>query len=266
MTLGLENKVVLITGSASGIGKGIAERFIKEGSYPMLIDINETALATTITSMKNNGIPSDQYGYIAGDICDSGVRRKVISYVDKKFGTIDALVNCAGIFPSGPALRIDEAEWDQVFDLNVKSVFFLTQEVANYMVSKDIKNGCVVNITSAASEVARPGISHYASSKAALKMLTQVLALELANYGIRVNAVGPGLVETDTLLKNLRTDKAKKEHEEKISYCPLGRTVTIPEIADAVMFLTGNQSTFITGQNILIDGGYSAGRVYQSFL
>lgn len=265
MAYGLEGKVILITGSASGIGKGIAKRFLKEGSYPVLIDINEIKLNRTISDIANNGVSAEQFGYLTGDIRDRNFRKKVISYVDEKLSTIDVLVNCAGIFPSGSALQIEESEWDDVFNVNVKSVFFLTQEVVNYMVNKKVENGCVINITSAASEVARPGISHYASSKAALKMLTQVLALEFATYGIRVNALGPGLVETDTLLETLYTEKAKQEHEEKVSYCPLGRTVNVSEIADAVMFLAGNQSSFITGQNILIDGGYSAGRVYKSF-
>lgn len=264
MNENLKEKVVLITGSASGIGKGIADRFLDIGSYPILIDINEAELQKTVSEITRCGISKEHFGYLAGDICDKYFRKEIISYTNERFGTINTLVNCAGIFPSKSALNIQENEWDRVFDINLKSVFFLSQEVVKYMIDKEVKDGSIINITSTASEVARLGIAHYASSKSALKMLTQVLALEFAPYGIRVNAVGPGLVETETLLKTLTTDQAKKEHHEKISYCPLGRTVEVSEIADAVTFLAGSRSSFITGQNLLVDGGYSAGIVYKN--
>lgn len=95
-------------------------------------------------------------------------------------------------------------------------------------------------------------------------MMTQVLALELAPFGIRINALGPGLVETETLMKTLTTDKAIKEHEEKVSFSPMQRAALVEEIADGVMFFASSQSTYVTGQTLLVDGGYSAGRVFKS--
>lgn len=260
----LEGKVVLITGGASGIGKGIAERFIKEGAIPLLIDINESELKKTANAMYDAGVPSNQLGILSGDIREINFHEEIISYTVERFGAIDVLINCAGIFPSKPALAITESEWDSVFDINVKSLFFLTQKIVNHMVDHKTE-GNVINITSLASEVARPGIAHYGASKAAVKMLTQVLAIEFAPLGIRVNALAPGVVETETLLDTLHSEEANKEHQEKISNYPMGRAVKVSEVADGVLFLAGNQSTSITGQNILVDGGYSAGRVFRSF-
>jgi NAD(P)-dependent dehydrogenase (short-subunit alcohol dehydrogenase family) len=142
-------------------------------------------------------------------------------------------------------------------------VFFLNQAIARTMIEKKI-SGSLINITSTASEVARPGVVHYCSSKAGVKMMTQVLALELAPYNIRVNAVGPGLVETETLMNTLTTEKAVKEHEEKLSYSPLQRAAGVEEIADGVLYFASSKSSYVTGQTLLIDGGYSAGRIFKS--
>src|SRR5699024_2549835 len=126
--------------------------------------------------------------YLVGDLKDQLFREEIIDFANQEFDSLKVLVNCAGIFPSTPSLELKEEEWDDVFDLNVKSLFFLSKEFAKLVKDKGIKGANIVNITSAASEVARPGVSHYCSSKAAVKMLTQVLALEFAAYGIRVNA------------------------------------------------------------------------------
>ncbi|MFC5604761.1 SDR family NAD(P)-dependent oxidoreductase [Sporosarcina koreensis] len=258
-------KVAVITGSAAGIGKGIAQHLLDMDYKLLLVDRNEKQLLQTVDELRQQGGSGTNVQFITGDLTSISFCKTIVSFAKEEFGTVDVLVNCAGIFPSKPALQIEESDWDAVYNLNVKSLFFLTQEVVDFMIANKVKDGSIVNITSTASEVARPGVSHYCSSKAAVKMLTQVLALEFAPYGIRVNAVGPGLVETETLFNTLTNEEAIKEHEEKLSYSPLKRSAKIEEIASAVAFLSGDQATYITGQNLLVDGGYSAGRVYKTF-
>lgn len=258
------SKVAIITGSASGIGKGIAEHFFQEGYQLLLVDVNKEQLKNSRDEIIKNVSHGNNVSCLSGDLTKKSFREDIITYAEDKFKSVDVLINCAGIFPATPAFNISEEEWDGVFDLNVKSLFFLSVGFAK-MAKENGLQANIVNITSAASEVARPGVSHYCASKAAVKMMTQVLALELAEFGIRVNAVGPGLVETDTLLKTLDNEKARIEHKEKISYSPLNRTAKISEIAEVVSFVSSDKASYMTGQNILVDGGYSAGRMFKSF-
>lgn len=260
----MTKSAAIITGAASGIGKGIAVKFASEGSDLLLVDIQEEKLQTVADEILE-AYPEITVVTVSGDIANEIFIEEVITSGRQTFDTVRILVNCAGVFPSTPFLKISRQEWDKVYDLNVSSLFFLTQKVSQWMIETNAIDANIINITSAASEVARPGVAHYCSSKAAVKMLTQVLALELAPYGIRVNAVGPGLVETETLLNSLTTDKAIAEHKEKISFAPLNRTAKISEIADAVYYISSPQASYITGQNLLVDGGYSAGRVFKSF-
>lgn len=257
----LQGKRAIITGAAAGIGKGIAKAFLEAGASVFLVDVSQERLEVTAQELK----PLGHIRTYSADLREPGVAAKIFQAALESYDQVDVLVNCAGIYPSTPALEISEKEWGEVFDLNVKGVFFLSQAVAKTMVQKKIP-GRIINITSTASEVARPGVAHYCSSKAAAKMLTQVLALEWAPYGIRVNAVGPGLVETETLLTTLNSEEAQKEHKEKLSYCPLRRAALVEEIAEGVLFFATGQSSYVTGQTLLIDGGYSAGRVFQSKL
>ncbi|MDJ0332983.1 SDR family oxidoreductase [Planococcus sp. S3-L1] len=260
----MNKKVVIITGSASGIGKGIAEKFASKGNDIFLIDINDKVLLETKIELSTN-YPEVSILSLAGDLTSPAFIEEVTSTCRKSFETINILINCAGVFPSTPALEITRDEWNKVFSLNVSALFFLTQSIVKLMIETGARDANVVNITSAASEVARPGVVHYCSSKAAVKMLTQGLALELASKNIRVNAVGPGLVETETLMKTLNTEKAIAEHREKVSYSPLNRTAKMQEISSVVEFISSPDSSYITGQNILVDGGYSAGRVFKNF-
>jgi NAD(P)-dependent dehydrogenase (short-subunit alcohol dehydrogenase family) len=257
------NKSVLITGSGAGIGKGIARKFVQEGADVFLVDIKENSLAETRKELQTLAYTNQKIIILSGDLCSSAFRKEAVEQAIESLGKIDVLVNSAGIYPSKPALEITEKDWDSVLDLNMKAVFFLNQAVAQTMIEKKI-NGSLINITSTASEVARPGVVHYCSSKAGVKMMTQVLALELAPHNIRVNAVGPGLVETETLMNTLITDKALQEHEEKISYSPLQRAAGVEEIADGVLYFAGLKASYVTGQTLLIDGGYSAGRIFKS--
>ncbi|MBA4494323.1 SDR family NAD(P)-dependent oxidoreductase [Paenactinomyces guangxiensis] len=258
----LQKDVAIVTGGASGIGRGIAEALLQAGSSVLIADVNEARASDTVKELQAK-YGKEKTAYHVADLRQHSAAEQVVEAALQSFGSIDILVNCAGLYPSTNALQIDESEWDVVFDVNVKAVFFLSQAAAKVMIRQG-KGGRIINVTSTASEVARPGVAHYCSSKAAAKMLTQVLALEWAKHGIRVNALGPGLVETETLLSTLVTEDAVREHQEKLSYCPMNRAALIEEIAEGVLFFATDQSRYVTGQTLLIDGGYSAGRVFQS--
>ncbi len=229
-----------------------------------MVDYNEKLLGDTHRELA--GKFAGNVAMFTADLRQAAVAgSRIVAFANEKFGPVNVLVNNAGIYPSKLALEISETDWDMLFDLNVKGYFFMAQAAAQNMIDNDIK-GSIVNISSTASITARPGVVHYCSSKAAVKMMTQVLALEWAQFGIRVNAVGPGLIETEALLDSLDTDTAKQEHREKIAMCPLNRVGLPSEIAESVVFLASSHAAFVTGQNLLADGGYTAGRVFKSIL
>jgi NAD(P)-dependent dehydrogenase (short-subunit alcohol dehydrogenase family) len=257
-------RTVIVTGAASGIGKGIAEKFAADGSNLLLVDIKGELLSETRQQL-NAAYPDAEIKAVSGDLASAAFVEQIVLECKEAFGSASVLVNCAGIFPSTPFLQISREEWNAVIGLNLSAVFFLTQAVAKLMIETKPENPNIINISSTASEVARPGVAHYCSSKAGVKMLTQVLALELAPHHIRINAVGPGLVETEALLRTLNNEKAIAEHNEKVSFAPLNRTAELSEIAAAVHFMASKEASYITGQNLLVDGGYSAGRVFKSF-
>ncbi|HWR39936.1 MAG TPA: SDR family oxidoreductase [Patescibacteria group bacterium] len=264
MEIRFDNQTVIVTGAAAGVGKGIAAGFLDSGAKVLLVDYDKQLLANTYRELA-----TDFAGRLAMFVANlrqaASISAEIVVYAEEKFGPVRVLVNNAGIYPSKFALEITEDDWDALYDLNVKGYFFMAQAVAKNMVDKGIR-GSIVNISSTASVLARPGVAHYCSSKAAVKMMTQVLALEWAQYGIRVNAVGPGLIETEALLASLDSDVARKEHKEKIVMCPLNRVGLPSEIAASVLFLASEHAAFTTGQNLFADGGYTAGRVFKSKL
>lgn len=253
MQFSFEGKVSVVTGGSQGIGREIATALSKAGAIVVITDKLEPLEL------------SDEMTFMQVDLYDSTSIEQVIDAIICKFSKIDILVNCAGVYPSKPAVAISESEWDAVIDLNLKVPFLLSQLVAKDMIRKNTQ-GSIVNIASTAAQNARPGVAHYCSSKAGLVMLTRVLALEWAPYQIRVNAVCPGLVETETLMRSLATSTLVREHEEKIEKVPLQRAANPAEIAEAVLMLADNvKSGYITGQALYVDGGYTAGQTFATF-
>lgn len=254
------NKVVVVTGAAAGIGKSIAGAFIDVGARVLLVDYNAELLATTCAELNTE----QAVGLVADMSTAPQVQADIVQQAVRQFGGLDILVNNAGVYPSKMALDISVADWDNIFDLNVRGYFFMAQQAAKYMQAHGA-GGNIINISSTAAITARPGVSHYCATKAAIKMLTQVLALEWAKYNIRVNSVAPGLIETEALLASLQTSEAQAEHKEKLSYCPLERAGLGSEIAAAVLFMADNsKAAFITGQVLFVDGGYTAGKLYKT--
>ncbi|WP_206922345.1 SDR family NAD(P)-dependent oxidoreductase [Alicyclobacillus suci] len=250
---GIAGKIVVVTGASQGIGSAIAHAFLAAGAVVICVD-----------KVRPSVVPEAMY-VMEVNLYDAHAIERAVEGIVEQFQGIDILVNCAGIYPSKPAIAIDETEWDAVLDLNLKAPFLMSRTVAKMMIQKGIA-GSVVNIASTAAQSARPGVAHYAASKAGLVMLTRVLALEWAPYQIRVNAVCPGLVETDTLLKSLSTTTLVEEHQEKVSKIPLGRAARPDEIAEAVLnFADATTSAYTTGQALFVDGGYTAGQTFATF-
>lgn len=262
IVISLEGQAAIVTGGSAGIGKAIVNTLIEAGAKVMIIDKDKENGELLAASHQENG---KNAAFLELDLYNTSSYEQAIDFTLQQFGRIDLLVNCAGVYPTQPALSVTEKDWDRVFDLNLKAPFFMAQKAAEWMAQKKVK-GSIINIASTAATMARPGVAHYCASKAGVVMMTRVLALEWAQYGIRVNAVCPGLVETDTLMATLTTPELQREHKEKISKAPLQRAAEPEEIARGVLYFADNKSaSFITGQALYIDGGYTAGQTFSTF-
>ena len=262
MDISYAGKTVIVTGASAGIGKAIAGAFLENGANVLLVGRSLNHVETTFHEFEKI-YPGMSSGYVADVSQAHKIGPEIVKAAVDRFGGLDVLVNNAGIYPSKYSLDLEEEDWDRVFDLNVKGYFFMAQAAARYWV-KNNRKGSIVNITSGAAQNARPGAVPYTTSKAAVVMLTHGLALEWIRKGIHVNAVGPGLIETEALLESLNTEEARNEHKEKITMIPINRTGLPGEIAQAVLFMASDKAEFIVGQNLFVDGGYTAGRVFKS--
>lgn len=254
----LRDKVAVVTGAASGIGRALARALAATGARVVAVDRDGPGLEETCSEIDEAALP------LAVDLLKHGAEDEIVERTVDAFGVLDVLVNCAGVFPTSPALELPVEEWDHVLGLNLRAPFLCSRAAARWMVGER-RPGNIVNIASSAGTVARPGIAHYAASKAALIMLTRVLAIEWAEHDIRVNAVAPGLVETPGVTEGLLdTEEGRQEHLRKLDRIPMARLGEPSEIAEAVLFLASDNSSFVTGHTLFVDGGYSAGHTFRS--
>lgn len=242
---------VLVTGGASGIGLAIARRVADRGAGLVLMDRDAEGLEAAQAELSGRGV---DVATVAADLTDAVALEAALGQA----GEVDGLVNCAGIYPVTGLLDLGVEEWDRVMALNLRAPFLLTRGFARQLIAAK-SGGAIVNISSTASVLARPGIAHYGASKAALNQLTRVLAVELAPHGIRVNAVLPGVIGTETVKASLGTPEAKAEMAAKEARIPLGRLGTAEEIADLVAFLLSAEASYSTGGLFTADGGFSLG-------
>lgn len=249
-----ENRTVLVTGAGAGIGRAIAIAFVKAGARVMANDIARANVEETAALLR--AVAAD---HIATYVADVRVKSEVEAMVEetkRRFGPVDILVNNAGICPSSLVSEMPVEEWDAVIATNLRGPFLVCQAIALQMIECG-KRGKIVNITSAAYKSARRGAAHYCCSKAALEMFTKVLALELGEYHINVNAVAPGLTDVGPHLA------ASQQYKDLIvKSIPWGRMARPDEIARAVLFLASAESEYITGETLLVDGGSLAGRYF----
>lgn len=231
----LKNKIVLVTGGSGSIGRAIAKEFLKRESKVIVIDKTKTEEEKNID-------------YIYLDLLDYEKISESVKNIIQKYGRIDVLVNNAGIVKDSLMLRMSEDDFDTVIITNLKTVFMLSQLVAKQMLKQ--KSGSIINISSLVGLHGNVGQSNYAASKAGLIGLTKTMAKELAHKQIRVNCVAPGYVQTSML------DKVSEEYLEKVKQnIPLNRFGEPVELANVVLFLASNMSSYITGEIISVGGG-----------
>ncbi len=247
----LKDRVAIVTGAGQGIGKGIVLELAKEGAKVVVSDINEKTMNETVEEIKKLG--AEAIG-VKADVANSAEVEEIVKRTLEQFGRVDILVNNAGICKTSQVTDMSEDEWDKVLAINLKGVFLCSKTVLPKMVEQ--KYGKIINITSiAGAKIAWPKIGHYVASKAGIIGLTRNLALDYSRYGINVNAVAPGAIETamlDSVLKDLGMTR-----EQVIQGIPLGRIGQPEDIAKVVAFLASDDSSYITGQTIITDGGYT---------
>lgn len=243
-------KVVLVTGAAGGIGLACAEAFAGEGCRVMLVDIKESVTGAARALSESSG--SDAAAIVA-DLGDSGQSRTLVEKTVSRFGRIDVLVNNAGIIITGDILDLDEADFDKVIDVNLKAYFILGQAAARQMIRQGTP-GSIINMSSVNAVLAIPNQLAYTVSKGGVNQLTRAMAIALAPHNIRVNAIGPGSIQTD-VLKAVMTDKEKRR--AILARTPIGRIGSPDEVASVAVFLASEAASYVTGQTIYPDGGRS---------
>lgn len=242
----LENKTVLITGATRGIGKGIAETFAKQGAHVAFTFSSSVEAAIALEKeLEANGVKAKGYQSNAADFAAA---QELAAAVLEEFGSIDVLINNAGITKDNLLMRISEEDFDKVIEINLKSVFNLTKAVIRPMMKQ--RSGSIINMSSVVGVQGNAGQTNYAASKAGMLGFTKSVALELGSRNIRCNAIAPGFIETEMTAK--LDEKVVDGWRQAI---PLKRGGAPEDIANACVFLASDMSAYITGQTLNVDGG-----------
>jgi 3-oxoacyl-[acyl-carrier protein] reductase len=245
----LENKIAVITGAARGIGEAIALKLAEHGAhiaFSYVSDSSADKAATLVSKLESMGVKAKAWQSNAGDFAQS---EQFVNDVLKEFGSIDVCVNNAGISKDNLLLRMTPEQWDDVMNINLKSVFNMTKQVIRPMMKA--KKGSIINMSSIIGIRGNAGQSSYAASKAGIIGFTKSIALEIGSRNVRVNAIAPGFIETD-MTHYLQEGEASKAFLAKI---PLGRFGTAEEVGNTTLFLASDMSSYITGQVISTCGG-----------
>ncbi len=254
----MDKRVAIVTGGAKGIGLACVRRFLDDGYHVVIADMDERAGEVAMSEFDSE---KDRVFYFDCDVSDKLSVHNLVADTLGQFGQIDVLVNNAGIAVQGGITDMDESVFDQVLAVNLRGAFLASKAVVDHML-EEIENRedrsrlserpyCIINMSSINDEVSLPNYLAYSVSKGGLRQMTKSMALELAPYGIRVNAIGPGSVKTEMLASVI-----DKTAENKIrSRTPLGRPALPEEIASVCAFLASKDASYITGQVIYVDGG-----------
>lgn len=242
------NKVAVVTGAAQGLGLAIAERFLADGAKVVLVDVQADKVKAAAERLGANA------SWIAADlsVISQEIANDIVNKTVDKFGSLDILMNNAGIIHQADFVDFPEEVFDRIQQINVKSYFLISQAVARYMIANGIK-GSIVNMSSINALLAMPNSVGYAVSKGAVKQLTSVMAVSLIKHGIRVNAVGPGTIASELVSTVLASDPNARRGI--LSRTPIGRVGEASEVASVVSFLASDDASYIVGQTIYPDGG-----------
>lgn len=241
----MNNKTTLVTGAGRGIGRGIALVFADEGYRVVVSDLDGASASVVAEEIIAKG---GEAIAVACDVSNTAAVATLFQQASEQFGAVDVLVNNAGIFPFISFAEMTEADWDKVIDVNLKSIFLCSQLAARQMQA----GSRIISVSSIASLVGFAGLTHYCASKGGMNGMTRALALELADRQITVNAVLPGAIETPGATGVL-DPSAKAANLKNI---PLGRMGQPEDIAHAVAFLASEKASYITGQSLVVDGGW----------
>lgn len=243
----LKKRIAIVTGAARGIGLAIAERLAREGATVVLADVLD----------KDGKAAARRLGatYKHCDVSKAADVKSLVAFTIRKFGAVDILVNNAAVSANNDFLAVTEAEFDRVIGVNLKGSFLMLQACARQMlkqVEAGRKPGAIVNMSSVNDTLAIPGIVTYCMSKGGVSQMTRATSIALAQHGIRVNAIGPGTIDTD-MARGVLSDKAAMDRA--MSRTPLGRAGTPSEVAAIAAFLVSEDASYVTGETIYVDGG-----------
>src|SRR3989338_6010488 len=241
----LANQVALITGGARGIGREIALVLANHGADIALFDVNAQMLEQAVQEVRALGRRAE--GLLV-DVTDGKQVDEGVAKVLDKLGRIDILINNAGITKDGLLIRMEDAQWDRVLNINLKGTFLCTRAVARHMLKQ--RRGRIVSIASIVGLIGNPGQANYAASKAGIIGLTKAVAKELASRGITCNAIAPGFIKTE--MTDVLSEQAKQRLQEAI---PMGTLGEPRDVAQAALFLVSEAARYITGQVLVVDGG-----------
>jgi NAD(P)-dependent dehydrogenase (short-subunit alcohol dehydrogenase family) len=240
----LSQKVAIVTGATQGIGLACAQRLIAEGAQVMLVDIKpEGAQAAEALG--------DQARFFTADVSQKADVDALVAETLAVFGRIDILINNAGVTHKANFLDVTEEDFDRVMRINLKSMFLCGQAVARQMAQQ--QSGCIINMSSVNSELAIPDQVPYVVSKGAINQLTKVMSLNLVEYGIRVNGIGPGTIMTELAKKAVMA--SPESRNTILSRTPMGRCGEPEEVASIAAFLASDDASYMTGQTLYVDGG-----------
>ncbi len=245
-------RVALVTGSARGIGRGVAEQLAADGFAIVIADVRAEAAAEAAGEFEKRGFRAAAAG---ADITDAAACAAMAELAVSAFGRLDVLVNSAGISAPKDSLDLTQDEWTRMIDIQLNGAFFASQAAARIF-ARQGWGGSIVYISSINAEAAFPRRAAYCAAKAGVAMLCKVLAVEWAQLGVRVNAVGPSHTETEMTVQNIA--KGNIDADSVRRRIPMGRMARVSDVANAVSFLCSDGAGYITGQSLYVDGGYLA--------
>lgn len=253
--MNLQDKVVVITGGSTGIGKATALLFAEQGANVLITGRREEKLKEVKEEAKRQGYEID---YLANDVSSEDDCKEAIDFVVNKYGRIDVLFNNAGVLTAGVTHETPTDVWERTFDINVKGIYFMSKYAIPHMIEQG--GGNIINNSSIIGLRGFPGACAYVASKGAVTQMTRAMAREYIGHGIRVNAICPGGIETPMVTDDVigKSENPEAVEEFFVSQHPIGRLGKPEEIAHAVAFLTNDNVEFMTGSMLSVDGGWTA--------